>query len=134
MRSISSRLLILPVHSRLSYSEQRRIFDRAPAGTRKVIVATDVAETGITVDDVEYVVDTGAHREERFDAEKGVSCVDVHWASSASIRQRRGRAGRVRPGQAFHLFTRSRQEALLPYPLPEVHRVPLEKTVLDCKV
>ncbi|XP_071443443.1 uncharacterized protein [Hetaerina americana] len=132
-RCASSRLLILPVHSRLSHAEQRRIFDRAPNGTRKVIVATDVAETGITVDDVEYVVDTGAHREERFDAEKGVSCVDVHWASAASIRQRRGRAGRVRPGQSFHLFTRSRQEALLPYPLPEVHRVPLEKTVLDCK-
>lgn len=62
---------VLCLHSRLQDSEQRKIFSRAPPGVRKIILATNIAETSVTVDDVVYVVDTGIHKEERFDSEKG---------------------------------------------------------------
>lgn len=62
---------VLCLHSRLQDSEQRKIFSKPPPGIRKIILATNIAETSVTVDDVVYVVDTGIHKEERFDSEKG---------------------------------------------------------------
>lgn len=67
----SNDLYVLCLHSKLDISEQRKIFNRPPPGVRKVILATNIAETSITIDDVVYVVDTGIHKEERFDVEKG---------------------------------------------------------------
>lgn len=143
------RNLVLPLHSRLTYDDQSRVFRRPPEGVRKIIIATNVAETSITIDDVVYVVDTGVHKEERWStlefcldlifffrlsADKSSAVLDDDWVSQANVNQRRGRAGRVQPGECYHLYSRSKFESFLKFPVPELHRVPLQKVVLDLKV
>ncbi|CAH1163616.1 unnamed protein product [Phaedon cochleariae] len=122
------------LHSRLDDYEQRKIFSRPPPGVRKIILATNIAETSVTVDDVVYVVDTGIHKDQRFDVGKGVKCIDNHWISKASAHQRKGRAGRCQPGECFHLYPSSKYEAFQEYSLPEMMRTSLTKIVLDSKV
>lgn len=72
---------VLPVSGRLSSQQQQRIFSRPPPGVRKVVLATNVAETGITIDDVCYVVDSGAAKQARLDPETGISCLRTEWVS-----------------------------------------------------
>ncbi|XP_049831543.1 ATP-dependent RNA helicase DHX30-like isoform X1 [Schistocerca gregaria] len=128
-----SELFVVPVHSRISYTDQQKIFSRPPPGIRKIILATNIAETSITVNDVKYVVDTGLHREQRLSSDTGTSSIGNRWISKVNVKQRRGRAGRLQPGESFHLFDKKRFESMDDYPLPEVLRVPLEKTILYCK-
>lgn len=142
---------VLCLHSRLDMSEQRRIFSRPPPGVRKVILTTNIAETSVTVDDVVYVLDTGIHKEQRFDIEKGVhlnnlikpfkqisflgtTCMDNHWISQASAIQRRGRAGRCQAGECFHMYPKSKYEEFLKFSIPEILRTSLTKILLDSKV
>lgn len=125
---------VLCLHSRLQDSEQRKIFSKPPPGVRKVILATNIAETSVTIDDVVYVVDTGIHKEQRFDCEKGIQCIDNHWISQSSTIQRKGRAGRVRQGVSYHLYPKWKYEQFQKYSLPEILRVSLTKIVLDGKV
>nr|CAD7440366.1 unnamed protein product [Timema bartmani] len=127
-------LYVLRVHSRLPYDEQALIFQPPPDGLRKVILATNIAETSITVEDVVFVVDTGAHKENRLNEDKSMSSLDNQWVSQANVNQRRGRAGRVRPGKSFHLYTKDKYHRMEEFPIPEVLRVSLEKAVMDCKV
>ncbi|XP_018577775.1 putative ATP-dependent RNA helicase DHX30 [Anoplophora glabripennis] len=127
-------LTVYCLHSRLQDSEQWKIFSRPPPGIRKIILATNIAETSVTIDDVVYVIDTGIHKEQRFDVDKGVNCIDNHWISKASADQRKGRAGRVQPGECFHLYTREKYESFPDYSLPEIQRTSLTKIVLDSKV
>ncbi|KAJ8932610.1 hypothetical protein NQ318_022949 [Aromia moschata] len=115
-------------------SEQWRIFSRPPPGVRKIILATNIAETSVTIDDVVYVIDTGIHKEQRFDVDKGVNCLDNHWISKASANQRKGRAGRCQAGESFHLYPKSQYESFIEYSLPEIMRTSLTKIVLDSKV
>ncbi|XP_037076893.1 ATP-dependent RNA helicase DHX30-like [Pollicipes pollicipes] len=124
---------VLPVSGRLNASQQHAIFDRPPPGVRKVVLATNVAETGITVDDVVYVVDTGAVKQARLDAETGTSCLRTEWISQASAAQRQGRAGRVQPGEIYRLYSRRRLAQMDDYDTPELLRAPLETVVLDAK-
>nr|CAD7426187.1 unnamed protein product [Timema monikensis] len=126
-------LYVLRVHSRLPYDEQALIFQPPPDGLRKVILATNIAETSITVEDVVFVVDTGAHKENRLNEDKSMSSLDNQWVSQANVNQRRGRAGRVRPGKSFHLYTKDKYHRMEEFPIPEVLRVSLEKAVMDCK-
>ncbi|KAH8053103.1 hypothetical protein JL722_9769 [Aureococcus anophagefferens] len=97
---------LLPLHGALPPDEQRRVFESPPPGTTKVVVATNVAETSITIPDVAFVVDAGRVKEERYDATRHMASLDDVYVSAASAKQRRGRAGRVRPGLAVHLFPR----------------------------
>nr|CAD7257324.1 unnamed protein product [Timema shepardi] len=126
-------LYVLRVHSKLPYDEQALIFQPPPDGLRKVILATNIAETSITVEDVVFVVDTGAHKEHRLNEDKSMSSLDNQWVSQANVNQRRGRAGRVRPGKSFHLYTKDKYHRMEEFPIPEVLRVSLEKAVMDCK-
>lgn len=80
--------MIFPVHSRLPHSEQIMIFNRAPHGVRKIILATNIAETSITIDDVVYVVDSCAHKEVRLQHDTGRSSIDNQWISRGNISQR----------------------------------------------
>ena len=121
----------LPLHASLHPGEQRKVFLKAPRNLRKVVVATNVAETSITIDDCVAVVDTGRVKETSFDAQQGMVKLEEVWASQAACQQRRGRAGRVRPGDCYKLFTRKVEENMKPRPDPEIKRVPLEQLVLS---
>ncbi|KAL6770572.1 hypothetical protein ACKKBF_B31790 [Auxenochlorella protothecoides x Auxenochlorella symbiontica] len=129
-RAPGSRL-VLPLHSSTPADEQRLAFRPAPEGTRKIVLATNIAETSVTIEDVVHVVDCGRLNERRYDAAARTSVLARAWVSRASAAQRRGRAGRVRPGEAWALYTRDRAERRLrAHQAPEMERVPLEELVL----
>ena len=123
---------VLQLHGSLSGRDQAKVFSRARIGSRKVVVSTNVAETSITIDDCEYVVDSGKLKETQYDAMNRMSRLVEVWVSRASATQRRGRAGRVRPGQCYRLYSRSRfQKHFAAQQAPEIHRVPLEQLAIQ---
>lgn len=125
---------ILPLHANLSPQEQTRVFKTVPAHVRKIVVATNVAETSITIEGVVYVIDSGRVKETQFEAANSMMHLVETWASRASCRQRRGRAGRTRPGKCFKLFTRVTDETKMhAQQVPELLRTPLEQLCLTVK-
>ncbi|KAG2302509.1 hypothetical protein Bca52824_031160 [Brassica carinata] len=126
---------LLPLHSSIASTEQKKVFLRPPEDIRKVIIATNIAETSITIDDVVYVIDSGKHKENRYNPQKKLSSMVEDWISQANARQRTGRAGRVKPGICFSLYTRHRFEKLMrPYQVPEMLRMPLVELCLQIKL
>ncbi|KAL8960814.1 MAG: hypothetical protein Q9193_002542 [Seirophora villosa] len=123
----------LPLHASLLPSEQRRVFPPPPRGTRKVVAATNVAETSITIEDIVAVVDCGKVKETSFDPQNNMVRLEEVWASRAACKQRRGRAGRVRPGTCYKLYTRNAEAKMAERPEPEIRRVPLEQLCLSVK-
>ena len=123
----------LPLHASLMPSEQKRVFNAAPKGTRKVVAATNVAETSITIEDIVAVIDTGRVKETSYDTESKIVRLQEVWASQASCRQRRGRAGRIREGTCYKLFTRNVEMSMRSHAEPEMRRVPLEQLCLSVK-
>jgi ATP-dependent helicase HrpB len=119
--------LVLALHGRLEVDAQERAL--APATRRKVILATNVAETSLTVEGVTDVIDSGLHRVLRFDPETAVDHLVTERISVDSAEQRAGRAGRTRPGRAFRLW--DERDILRPHREPEVRRVDLAAPVLD---
>lgn len=123
---------IIQLHSNSPAPEQRKAFKVPPRGVRKIVIATNVAETSLTIEDVVYVIDCGKLKERRHDAARGMSLLVEDWVSQASAKQRKGRAGRVRAGTCYALYTRDRFEnKMKKYQLPEMQRVPLEELVLQ---
>lgn len=94
--SNSSKFIIFPLHSILSTSNQKIVFDSPPRGIRKIVIATNIAETGITIPDVVFVIDSGKVKENRYDNQKRMSVLEERFVPKASAKQRQGRAGRVR--------------------------------------
>lgn len=123
----------LPLHASLLPTEQRRVFLSPPKGKRKVIAATNVAETSITIEDVVAVIDTGRVKETSYDTKDNMVRLQEVWASQAACKQRRGRAGRVRAGSCYKLYTRKAEANMAPRPDPEIRRVPLEQLCLSVK-
>ena len=106
-----------------------------PPGVRKIVVSTNIAETGVTIPDVTAVVDSGRHKEMRFDEKRQISRLLECWIARSNSLQRRGRAGRVQEGICFHLFTKARMETgLAEHPLPEMLRLSLQDLALRIKV
>ena len=129
-----SQVRVLPLHGSMPTSTQREIFNRPPRGVRKVVLATNIAETSITIDDIVYVVDCGKAKEKTYDAVNKLACLLPAWVSRASARQRRGRAGRVQDGVCYHLYTEHvHKEVFQEYQLPELLRTPLEELCLQIK-
>ncbi|KAF2239043.1 P-loop containing nucleoside triphosphate hydrolase protein [Viridothelium virens] len=127
-------LTALPLHASLQSSEQRQVFPPPPRGKRKVIAATNVAETSITIEDVVAVIDAGRVKETIFDPENNMVKLEEVWASRAACKQRRGRAGRVRAGKCYKLYTQSAEmNKMAERPEPEIKRVPLEQLCLSVK-
>eukprot|EP00899_Mesostigma_viride_P016339 jgi/Mesvir1/24706/Mv21986-RA.1 len=126
-------LWVLPLHGSLSSAEQRRVFQKPSRGMRKVLLATNVAETSITIDDVVYVIDSGRVNEMRFDSVRGMSVLTNTWVSRASADQRRGRAGRVKPGCCIHLYSKATYRRFESHQQPEMLRVSLENLCLQVK-
>lgn len=128
-----SRVLLLACHGSMASSEQRLIFDKPPDGVRKIVLATNMAETSITINDVVFVLDCGKAKETSYDALNNTPCLLPTWISKAAARQRRGRAGRVQPGECYHLYPRCVYDAFADYQLPELLRTPLQSLCLQIK-
>jgi ATP-dependent RNA helicase DHX57 len=123
----------LPLHASLMPADQKRVFPLPPPGKRKVIAATNVAETSITIEDIVAVIDTGRVKETSYDAQSNMVRLAETWASRAACKQRRGRAGRVRAGDCYKLYTRNAEAKMMERPDPEIRRVPLEQMCLSIK-
>lgn len=128
-----NKFLLLPLHGSMPTVNQREIFQRPPNGMRKIILATNIAETSITIDDVVFVVDCGKAKETSYDALNKLACLTPSWISKASAHQRRGRAGRVQPGVCYHLYPKIIYDAMPLYQLPEILRTPLQELCLQIK-
>ncbi|KAL0871258.1 hypothetical protein ABMA27_005015 [Loxostege sticticalis] len=130
---LGSKCEIHPIHSKLSTIDQYKIFERPPNNIRKIILATNIAETSITIDDIVYVVDCGKLKYHGLNVEHYFSTLKTEWASQANLRQRRGRAGRCQPGVCYHLVTSYRASKLEERLLPELQRSNLLEPVLTIK-
>ncbi|XP_073317491.1 DExH-box ATP-dependent RNA helicase DExH1 isoform X3 [Primulina huaijiensis] len=128
-----NKFLVLPLHGSMPTINQREIFDNPPPNVRKIILSTNIAESSITIDDVVYVVDCGKAKETSYDALNKLACLFPSWISKASAHQRRGRAGRVRPGVCYRLYPKIIHDAMLQYQLPEMLRTPLQELCLHIK-
>lgn len=132
LRQITS-LHVLPLHASLETREQKRVFARAPPGKRKVVVATNVAETSITIDDIVAVIDSGKVKETSYDPQNNMRKLEENWASQAACKQRKGRAGRVQEGRCYKLYTENLEKQMAERPEPEIRRVPLEQLCLSVR-
>ncbi|GAY54627.1 hypothetical protein CUMW_158220 [Citrus unshiu] len=128
-----TRVLLLTCHGSMASSEQRLIFDEPESGVRKIVLATNIAETSITINDVVFVIDCGKAKETSYDALNNTSCLLPSWISKVSAQQRRGRAGRVQPGECYRLYPRCVYDAFAEYQLPEILRTPLQSLCLQIK-
>ncbi|XP_014230735.1 ATP-dependent RNA helicase DHX8 [Trichogramma pretiosum] len=127
-------LIILPVYSALPSEMQTRIFEPAPPGSRKVVIATNIAETSLTIDGIYYVVDPGFVKQKVYNSKTGMDSLIVTPISQAAANQRSGRAGRTGPGKCYRLYTeRAYRDEMLPTPVPEIQRTNLATTVLQLK-
>ncbi|KAL9952201.1 hypothetical protein ACROYT_G039416 [Oculina patagonica] len=130
-----SKLWLLPLHSRLTTLEQGGVFKKPDEGYRKVILATNIAESSITVPDIKYVIDFCLERCLVCDPETNFQSLRIQWASKASATQRKGRAGRVSAGTCYRMVTKEFYESCLPeFGIPEMQRCPLEQVVLKVKL
>jgi ATP-dependent helicase HrpB len=120
--------LILPLHGSLPFEQQVRALQ--PAARRKVILATNIAETSLTIPGVRTVIDSGLARQADYDAQRGLDQLHLTRISRASAEQRTGRAGRTAPGRCIRLWTAKEQAEMEPFDAPEIHRVDLSPTVL----
>uniref|UniRef100_A0A8C1N2Y8 RNA helicase n=1 Tax=Cyprinus carpio TaxID=7962 RepID=A0A8C1N2Y8_CYPCA len=127
-------LIILPVYSALPSEMQTRIFDPAPPGSRKVVIATNIAETSLTIDGIYYVVDPGFVKQKVYNSKTGIDQLVVTPISQAQAKQWAGRAGRTGPGKCYRLYTeRAYRDEMLTTNVPEIQRTNLASTVLSLK-
>jgi ATP-dependent RNA helicase DHX37/DHR1 len=128
------RMHILPLYSLLPTKEQMKVFDPPPEGSRLVILATNVAETSLTIPGIRYVFDCGRSKERKYDPVTGVQSFEIDWISKASSKQRAGRAGRTGPGHCWRLYSSAVYERDFPeFSVPELLRMPIEGVVLQLK-
>eukprot|EP00177_Eucheuma_denticulatum_P004695 GFKZ01008523.1.p1 GENE.GFKZ01008523.1~~GFKZ01008523.1.p1 ORF type:complete len:854 (+),score=101.34 GFKZ01008523.1:265-2826(+) len=128
------KVVIMPLFSTLPSSQQARVFDTYPKEVRKIIVATNIAETSVTISDVTYIVDSGKCKEVSWmTGLVSTSFLPVEWVSKASAEQRAGRAGRTGPGHCYRLYSSPVFHAFKPSRTPEILRVPVDSLVLRLK-
>ncbi|KAK6930841.1 DEAD-box helicase, OB fold [Dillenia turbinata] len=128
------KLLILPIYSQLPADLQAKIFQKAEDGARKCIVATNIAETSLTVDGIFYVIDSGYGKMKVYNPKMGMDALQVFPVSRAAADQRAGRAGRTGPGTCYRLYTESAYlNEMLESPVPEIQRTNLGNVVLLLK-
>ena len=125
------KLNVIPLHSTIPQEEQQKVFIPAPDGVVKVILATNIAESSVTINDVLAVVDSGLVREMSWNAESGMSTMGTVGTSRASATQRTGRAGRVAPGSCYRIYSHGTLHAMAERPTPEIQRTALEATCLQ---
>ncbi|KAF9975435.1 putative ATP-dependent RNA helicase DHR1 [Actinomortierella ambigua] len=127
-------LYVLPLYSLLKTEEQMKVFQPPPEGARICVVATNVAETSITIPNIKYVVDSGKSKERHYDKESGIQTFQVGWTSKASAIQRAGRAGRTSHGHCYRLYSSAVYEHEFPnISEAEIHKMPIDGVVLQMK-
>lgn len=120
-------LHVLPLYSLLPTRDQLKVFEEAPGSSRLCILATNVAETSLTIPGIRYVVDCGRSKERNFDKTTGVQSFDIGWVSKASAMQRAGRSGRTGPGHCYRLYSSAVYERDFPeFAEAEILRMPIE--------
>merc|ERR1719359_1100097 len=132
--SAMAELLVLPIYATLPTDMQAKIFEPTPEGARKVVLATNIAETSITIDNIVYVIDPGFAKQNAYNPKTGMESLVVVPSSKAAADQRAGRAGRVKPGKCFRLYTKwSFEHELEDQNAPEIQRTNLGGVVLMLK-
>lgn len=126
-----SDILLCPLHGELDLSAQRAAIDPAPAGKRKVVLATNIAETSLTIEGVRVVIDAGLERVPRFDPRSGMTRLDTQRISVASATQRAGRAGRLEPGVCYRLWSEAQHDQLAAYSSAEILQADLAGLALQ---
>ncbi|KAJ0401921.1 hypothetical protein P43SY_003538 [Pythium insidiosum] len=129
----SLKLEVCPIFAAMPREQQMKVFEPAPRGVRKVILATNIAETSITINGIRYVVDTGLVKQRSFVAKSGMEMLLTEPVSKAQAWQRTGRAGREAPGVCYRLFPEETFEKLAERAIPDIQRVSLEVVVLQLK-
>lgn len=131
--SSDASLLAVPLYSGVSSEAQAKVFESPPRNTRKVVVATNVAEASLTIEGIVYVVDCGFVKQRVFNPRLGMDSLLVVPVSQASSQQRAGRAGRTRPGKCFRLYTEHSFDSMDTATIPEILRSNLSTAVLQLK-
>ena len=127
-------LVIVPIYANLPSDMQAKVFEPTPPGARKVVLATNIAETSLTIDNIIYVIDPGFNKQNSYNARTGMESLIITPVSKASANQRAGRAGRVAAGKCFRLYTAwAYQHELEDNTVPEIQRVNLGNVVLLLK-
>ncbi|OXB84980.1 UNVERIFIED_CONTAM: hypothetical protein H355_016102 [Colinus virginianus] len=126
-------LYVLPLYSLLAPEKQAKVFRPPPPGTRLCVVATNVAETSLTIPGIKYVVDCGKVKKRFYDKITGVSSFRVTWVSQASANQRAGRAGRTEPGHCYRLYSSAVFMDFEKFSAPEITKRPVEDLILQMK-
>jgi len=122
---------LAPLYGALEPAEQDRAVQPAPAGRRKVVLATSIAETSLTIEGVRVVIDAGLSRVPRFDPSSGLTRLETVRVARAAADQRRGRAGRTEPGVCYRLWDEPETRALTPFARPEILEADLSRLALD---
>ncbi|PSC75579.1 pre-mRNA-splicing factor ATP-dependent RNA helicase DHX16 [Micractinium conductrix] len=134
MGSKIGELIIAPIYANLPSDMQAKIFEPTPPGARKVVIATNIAETSLTIDGIKYVIDPGFCKQNSYNPRSGMESLQVTPISKASALQRAGRAGRTSPGKCFRLYTAwAYQHELEANTVPEIQRTNLGNVVLLLK-
>jgi ATP-dependent helicase HrpB len=129
--SLPAEVQIRPLYGALPFAEQRAAIAPAPQGARKVVLATSIAETSLTIEDVRVVVDAGRARRARYDPGSGMSRLVTERASKAEATQRQGRAGRVAEGVCYRLWTKAEHGVMADFAPPEIETADLAGLALD---
>ncbi len=128
--NFSRKLHIIPLYGRLAKEEQERVFESAPFGKKKVVIATNIAETSITIHGITTVIDSGLAKLNYYNPRTFTSSLNETEVSKASCNQRKGRAGRTQPGTCYRLYQRKNFETRALYTLEEIYRTDLCEVVL----
>ncbi|KAL5351708.1 putative ATP-dependent RNA helicase DHR1 [Pseudogymnoascus australis] len=130
-----AKMHVLPLYSLLPTKEQLRVFEPPPDGSRLVILATNVAETSLTIPGIRYVFDCGRSKERKYDEKTGVQSFEISWISKASASQRAGRAGRTAPGHCYRMYSSAVFERdFREFAEPEILRMPIEGVGKPCRI
>ncbi|OMO93520.1 hypothetical protein CCACVL1_06472 [Corchorus capsularis] len=133
LREEDRKMITVPIFSSLPSEQQMRVFAPAPPGFRKVILATNIAETSVTIPGIKYVIDPGVVKARSYDPVRGMESLVVVPTSKAQALQRSGRAGREGPGKCFRLYPESEFEKLEDSTKPEIKRCNLSNVILQLK-